>query len=100
MNEVEFPTILVVGHDEDCLILVDGLQADGYFVLIAENYDDALRMASIHSRQIHLVLVHGNMNASDLAEILKPFRLEIPVLHVDGVPRIDTRVRVRELVKV
>jgi CheY-like chemotaxis protein len=93
----EFPTILVVGQDERLATLTEGLRFDGYLVLVAENYHDALSVVTVHSRQIHLLLVDGSMGASNLAAILKPFRLAIPVQHAIDPPS-DTRARIRELV--
>jgi len=94
----EFPTILIVGHDQDSLNLVEGLRFDGYLVLVAWDGAEAVRLATIHSRQIHMVLAQADVNVTDLAAMLKPFRLAIPVLHLAG-PSIDSRARIRELLK-
>jgi hypothetical protein len=94
----EFPTILLVGYDGGWTTLVEGLRSDGYHVLLAGDYNEALQIAGIHSRQIHLILVHAGMSASTLAASLKPFRLGIPVLHDIGLP-IETRARIQELIK-
>jgi hypothetical protein len=85
--EQSFPTILVVGEAGSLSHLVRILQLDGYLVLEASNWDDALRVATIHSRPIQ-VLAHDSGNAPNLAEILKPFRLDaLRVLYVAGSPQ-------------
>jgi hypothetical protein len=93
------PTILVVGNDDRLAVLAESLQADGYLVLRASDCDDAVRVATVHSRVIHVLLMYDSPSASNLPEILKPFRLdEMLVLKVTGPPR-GALAEVRQLVK-
>jgi hypothetical protein len=84
-SDFGFPTILVVGNDDGLSVLVKSLRFDGYLVLVAANFDDAISTVRIHSQQIRLPVAYGDMNANDLAVMMTPFRLgAIPVVRVSG----------------
>src|SRR5277367_5477062 len=98
-TEQSLPTILVVGNDGSLDYLIKSLQLDGYLVLVAMDRNDAVRVAAIHSRPIHVLLTHHSMSAHGLAETLKPFRLDpMQVVHVNGSLN-DALEEVREHVK-
>jgi hypothetical protein len=88
-NEERFPTILIIGNNDDGVeILVERLRFDGYLVLVAANFDDALHIVRIHSTQIHVLVACGSVkasDASDLAAMMSFFWLGVvPIVSVNG----------------
>jgi CheY-like chemotaxis protein len=88
-NEEGFPTILVIGNNDDGVeVLVERLRFDGYLILVAANFDDALHIVRIHPRQIHVLVACGSVkasDASDLAAMMTFFWLGVvPVVSVNG----------------
>lgn len=81
-------TVLVV-EDEPALrnLLVEGLQAGGYRVLVAENGAHAMRTAEQNAGRIDLLLtdvIMPQMSGPDLAICLKSEHPEIKVLYMSG----------------
>jgi hypothetical protein len=94
-----FPTVLVAGNNGTSRLVVNRLQLDGCcLVLEAHDEQDALRVAKVHSREIHVLLADQSVNGPALWETLKPYRLEMRLLLVDGQPQ-DTLAQVRQLFK-
>ena len=87
-KEVGVPTILVTGNDNGIEFLVKRLRSGGYLVLVAANFDDAVGIVRIHSRQIHVLVAYGSVNArdtSDLAAMMTVLRLGVvPLVRVNG----------------
>jgi hypothetical protein len=71
-----FPTILAVGQSRE---LIDRLQLARYFVLEADNADDALLIVRTHSRPVHLALIDEN---HELTTVLQRYRPKMHVLAV------------------
>jgi CheY-like chemotaxis protein len=81
-------TILVV-EDEPALVRLAtrALEDQGYVVLTATNAADALRLASSHAGEIHLLLsdvVMPEMNGRDLAAALQKLRPTLKLLFMSG----------------
>jgi hypothetical protein len=94
-----FPTVLIAGNDDSLTVFVEALKLDGYLVLVASDCDAAVRVASIHSRPIHLLATDRSIDPRTLTERLKPLRLgTIPVLSVSGQPG-AALAEVRKLIK-
>ncbi len=93
-----FPTVLVAANNGTFRLLVDSLQQDGCLVLEAHSEQEALRVASIHSRKIDVLLADASVNGPFLNEALKPYRLETRVLLTKGQPQ-DALAEVRQLLK-
>jgi len=104
-----FPTILIAEYNiENRDWLVETLQEQGYLVLQAENSSEALHIARIHSRHIHVMLTDGSSHGRTLAAKLQQYRPEMRVLFVaaNGTGSVSDLVapgkalaKVRELVK-
>jgi hypothetical protein len=77
-----YPTILVVGNNIVLDRMADALKIDGYLVLRAGDGEDALLVAKIHSRQIHVVLTDDSVNAPRLSATIQPYRPETRFLLV------------------
>jgi CheY-like chemotaxis protein len=96
-----FPTILVAEREGDvrkALVLM--LQNDGYLVLEADDEIEAIEIARVHSRPIHLLLTGEDLDSRTLAATLKHFRPQMEVLFVPerpepGAPPIANHVLVR-----
>ena len=87
VEDLSFPTILVVGNEAGFAALVEMLRFDGYLVLVAADFDAAFQILKIHSRKIHVLVTYGCANVRDWMAIFKPFCLaEIPVVRVIGQP--------------
>jgi hypothetical protein len=95
------PTVLVAGNDGSLDDLVEGLRRDGYIVLEASNWDATLRVIVVHSREIQVMLTYGRIYATNLANVLKPFRLDgMRVLQITGWPEVECAfAEIRELVR-
>jgi two-component system cell cycle sensor histidine kinase/response regulator CckA len=81
-------TVLVV-EDQDGIrdIVRESLRRNGYTVLIAEDGNQALEMASAYPEPIHLLvtdLVMPNIGGRELAERLTPLRPQMKVLFMSG----------------
>jgi len=81
-------TVLVV-EDQDGIrdIVRESLRRNGYTVLIAEDGNQALEMASAYPDPIHLLvtdLVMPNIGGRELAERLTPLRPQMKVLFMSG----------------
>ena len=81
-------TVLVVDDEPDDLQQMQkALEAEGYFVLLAEDYDSAMRMFQTHQASIDLLLtdiaIPGD-NGCELAKAILSVRPEIQVLLVSG----------------
>jgi PAS domain S-box-containing protein len=81
-------TVLVV-EDQDGIrdIVKESLRRSGYTVLIAEDGNQALEMASAYPDPIHLLvtdLVMPNIGGRELAERLTPLRPQMKVLFMSG----------------
>jgi CheY-like chemotaxis protein len=63
--------LLVEDNPADVLMVREAIRSDGYHVLEANNYDEAIQIAQIHSRQINVVLVHPSMSASRFGHSLE-----------------------------
>ena len=108
-NGLCFPTILVAEHDNDVRSpLVRHLQQQGYFVLIAHDANEALEIARVHSRPIHLLLADESLDGRSLAATLKQYRPNMHVLFITWGGPLDpldtertdpTLAKVRECVK-
>jgi len=78
-----FPTILVAEEDGGLReVLVRNLQQQGYLVLEASDGAEALDIARVHSRRIHLMLTDGDADGRTLAATLKQYRPDMQVLFV------------------
>src|ERR1700722_13729194 len=81
-------TVLVV-EDQDGIrdIVRESLRRNGYKVLIANDGDEALQMASAYADPIHLLitdLVMPNIGGRELAQRLTPLRPAMKVLFMSG----------------
>src|SRR5579872_4057720 len=81
-------TVLVV-EDQDGIrdIVRESLRRNGYTVLIANDGDEALQMASAYPEPIHLLitdLVMPNIGGRELAQRLTPLRPAMKVLFMSG----------------
>ena len=68
-------------------LLLDGLQANGYKVLVGENGVDALQVAEQHQGPILLLVtdvIMPQMSGPELAKRVKEARPEIQVLYMSG----------------
>ena len=81
-------TILVVEDEEMARTVVKhSLEASGYWVLEAENGEQALAVASSHANRIHLLLtdvIMPRMNGRELHEALSRERSDMAVLFMSG----------------
>jgi len=78
-----------VVEDEPALrnLVVEGLQAGGYRVLVGENGADAIRTAEQYAERIDLLLtdvIMPQMSGPDLVICLKAVHPEIRVLYMSG----------------
>jgi ActR/RegA family two-component response regulator len=79
------PTVLAVELDNGYRDrLIGGLRKLGYIVLEARDSGEALDRVRIHSRHIHLLLIHGDANGRNLAATLKPYRPDMEVIYIRG----------------
>jgi len=103
-----FPTILVA--EDQCVgdSLVRDLQHEGYFVLVAHDGFEAIEIARVHSRPIHVMLTADTADGRALATELKQYRPHIQVLFItqytrandpDSIPPVAALAKVREVVK-
>jgi hypothetical protein len=101
MNEAGFPTILALGNEDGLAAVVEELRMDGYLVLLAATFDDAVHVIRIHSREIHVLVTQGCANLSEIAAMVTPFRLGVlPVVRLMGQPDAQRALReVRSLVR-
>lgn len=94
------PTVLFAEHDrETCSSLVHRLRNDGCLVLEAQDGVEALEIARVHSRPIHLMVTGVDMDGRTLAATLKHFRpqMEVMFLPVCGSIIVDeVLARIRE----
>jgi CheY-like chemotaxis protein len=82
-NGLSFPTILVAEDDQRCGgSLVRDLEHQGYFVLVASDGPEAIEIARVHSRPIHLLLTGESINGRTLAAMLKRYRPEMRALFI------------------
>ncbi len=83
-------TVLLVEDQEGIRDLArEFLQRKGYNVLLAVDGDDALRLATAHHEQIHLLItdmVMPNLGGRELARRLAPLRPGMKVLFMSGYP--------------
>jgi len=94
-----FPTILAAGSNGSFTILVNSIRMDGYLVLEAQSAEDAVHVARVHSREIHVLLADPSVDGPALGETLRPYRPEMQVLLVDGQPQ-ETLAEVRRIFNV
>src|SRR5215831_15137152 len=78
------PTVLVTGNalrHRDAIIAE--LHREGYLVLECPNQSDALEIARLHSRPIHIMLMDDDGHHRDLASKLHPYRPHTHVLFIN-----------------
>jgi CheY-like chemotaxis protein len=74
-NEQSFPTILVAEADDVLQsTLAQELRQEGYFVLVARDEPEAVEIARLHSRPIHILLTVESRDGRMLAATLKQYR--------------------------
>ena len=89
-KEPSFPTILVAEHDDGVPgWLVRSLQHEGYFVLVAQRGPEAIEIARVHSRPIHLMLTDDSIDSRTLAATVKQYRSDMRVLFIARCARED-----------
>lgn len=74
-----FPTVLVAGY-RDPDNLVRRLQQQGYLVLQAMDTSEAIEIARVHSRPIHVMIAEESVDSRGLAATLKQYRPQMRVL--------------------
>jgi len=82
-NGLCFPTILVAEREDEVRNpLVRHLEHQGYFVLVAHDKTEALRITRVHSRPIQLLLAAESTDGRALADELKRYRPNMHVLFI------------------
>ena len=76
----EVPTILVAHCNARSEGLVESLQRQGFLVLTAGDGAEAVEIARVHSRPIHVMVAEEGMNSRSLAATLKQYRPQMRVL--------------------
>lgn len=77
-----FPTILVAVDPGAQFSLVQELRHQDYLILEAHNGPEALQIARVHSRAIHLLLTADNVDGRTLAANLTLYRPAMLVLYL------------------
>ena len=78
------PTILVAGSALRHRDIFADLKREGYVVLECHNESEALDIARIHSRPIHVMLVDGDRYGRDLGSKLIPYRPHMRILFINS----------------
>lgn len=81
---IAVPTLLITNNERGSDRMVESLQSQGYFVLLARDAADALNIVRIHSRPIHLLLTDGSREGRTLASTATKYRPKMSVLFVSG----------------
>ena|SRR5438045_3401940 len=77
-------TILVTGsalRDRDTFVV--GLQHQGYVVLEAHSETEAVEIARLHSRPIHIMLIDGDVCGRSLSAKLSRYRTSMTTLFIN-----------------
>ncbi len=83
-NAISFPTVLIaVNEDGLCRALLRDLQHQGYLVLVAQDGPQAIEIARVHSRSIHLMLTDESTEGRTLALTIKQYRPDMNVLFIN-----------------
>jgi len=77
----DFPTVFVVDDSGSLCALTGRLRSKGYFVLESDR-TEAVTVARMHSRAIHLLLMDGSAESRTLAAQLRLYRAKMQVLFV------------------
>jgi CheY-like chemotaxis protein len=78
-----YPTILVVDDNKEFRdMFCQTFQGKGYFVLEAENGEEALKVVVRQSRHIHLLLANDSDDSRIMAATLKLYRLDMHIIHI------------------
>ena len=77
----DLPTILFIEDTAPLAALAGELRSEGYFVLDAHTAD-AITIARMHSRAIHLLVIEGSAESRTLAAQLRLYRPKMHVLFV------------------
>ena len=80
---VGFPTVLVAELEEPLFSsLSQSVSDEGYNVLEAHDWADALYFVKHHSRPVHLLLTNVSRDSPALAEVLRWYRPKLQALFI------------------